>query len=292
MREITKRWGIEGSTVQIYHSAWSVGEDYVLKEYFNQTTMQRNIQMIRILGEEGVPVPKVVQLENGNDFYESDDKFYLMTSKLKGKNVVEERHLDEEWFWKFGVILANLHLAFRECEKTMSFWNNSLLEEMEGWVTRELEGMGPEFLPKEKIEETIKQLEEVYADLPKQLIHRDVHLGNFLFDDQQFSGYIDFDLSQCNIRIFDICYFLLGLLLREKNQKTEEFWFVAIEKVVEGYQSILPLSQVEISSIACVMKNIELLFVAYFWAQKDEKQAHDAAKIFLYVCENEDKILH
>ena len=40
-----EKWGIEGSTVQIYHSAWSVGEDYVLKEYFNQTTMQRNIQM-------------------------------------------------------------------------------------------------------------------------------------------------------------------------------------------------------------------------------------------------------
>ena len=29
----------------------------------------------------------------------------------------------------------------------------------------------------------------------------------FLFYNNKFSGYIDFDLSQINIRIFDICYF-------------------------------------------------------------------------------------
>ena len=34
--------------------------------------------------------------------------------------------------------------------------------------------------------------------LPVQLIHRDVHFGNFLFDEGKFSGYIDFDLSQRN----------------------------------------------------------------------------------------------
>ena len=36
-----------------------------------------------------------------------------------------------------------------------------------------------------------------------------------LFFEGDFSGYIDFDLSQRNIRIFDICYFLTGLLAEE-----------------------------------------------------------------------------
>ena len=42
-----------------------------------------------------------------------------------------------------------------------------------------------------------------------------MHFGNFLFQEGSFSGYIDFDLSQKNIRIFDLCYFLAGLLAEE-----------------------------------------------------------------------------
>lgn len=34
------------------------------------------------------------------------------------------------------------------------------------------------------------------------------------FQEGKFSKYMDFDLSQRNIRIFDLCYFMLGLLLR------------------------------------------------------------------------------
>lgn len=41
----------------------------------------------------------------------------------------------------------------------------------------------------------------LYSKLPIQLIRREVHLGNLLFDNNKFSGYIDFDLSQKNIRI-------------------------------------------------------------------------------------------
>ena len=91
--------------------------------------------------------------------------------------------------------MAKLHLAFRQCEKTISFWNNSLLEEMEGWVTEELTKTGEEYLAMEQAREAIGQLRAVYGDLPKQLIHRDVYLGNFLFVEKEFSGYIDFDLS-------------------------------------------------------------------------------------------------
>lgn len=295
MKEIIKNWTIEGAMeeniTQIYHSAWSVGDDYVLKEYTKPANLHRNIQMFQILGKEGVPVPQVVSLGNGADYYEENGKFYLLTTKLKGRNVVEEKNLDEEWFWKFGSVLAKLHLAFRQCEKTMSFWNNSLLEEMEGWVTEELTKTGEEFLAMEQAREAIGQLREVYGDLPKQLIHRDVYLGNFLFVEKEFSGYIDFDLSQSNIRIFDICYFLLGLLLREgANTVEEEFWFQAVRLVVDGYESLILLSEVERASIPCVMKNIELLFVAYFSREKDEVSAQEAARLFLFICKNENKI--
>lgn len=292
MEEIVKEWNLKDCPKQIYHSTWSVKETYVLKEYSDRNLLLRNIQMHKTLREAGVTVPEICPLADGKEFYVKNDKMYLLTTKLKGKNIIDIDQLEEDWFYNFGRILAKLHIAFRECEKTISFWNNSLLEEMEGWVTRNLDEFAPEYLPENEIKESIRQLSEVYRELPKQLIHRDVYLGNFLFDDKQFSGYIDFDLSQSNIRIFDICYFLLGILMQEDNNRVKkEFWFRIVSQVIEGYDSLADLKQVERQSMACVMKNIELLFVAYFLKIGDEKFAKDSADLFLFVCRNEEKIM-
>ena len=137
----------------------------------------------------------------------------------------------------------------------------------------------------------IFRLMDVYSDLPKRLIHRDVHLGNFLFEGSNFTGYIDFDLSQKNIRIFDICYFLLRLLCRESGSQIEDTqWFEDVKSVVNGYHQIIPLADVEKASIVTVMKNIELLFVAYFLSEKDEVLARDAGKVFKFICDHEAMI--
>ena len=106
------------------------------------------------------------------------------------------------------------------------FWDNSLLDEMNGWIRESMEKNGWQCISKEEYERTVSQLAAVYEQLPVQLIHRDIHFGNFLFADGVFSGYIDFDLTQRNIRIFDLCYFLLGLLSEEEELRiTEETWF-------------------------------------------------------------------
>ncbi len=291
IKEIVKQWGIEACPKQIYHSAWSIGEDYVLKEYSDQKALARNLEMLKVLHREGVPVPQLCPLKNGNEFYTLNDKMYMLTTKLKGSNIIDIDGCDKAWFYDFGKILARLHLAFRECEKTMSFWSKSLLEEMNGWVTRNITQCAPEDLAKEEVSRAILELSQMYLDLPKQLIHRDVHLGNFLFEERQFSGYIDFDLSQINIRIFDLCYFLLGLLMKEdSNRVNTDRWFMIVQQVIAGYDSLVRLEQVEKDSIACVMKNIEILFVAYFLGIDDEKLAKDSADLFKFVCENEEAV--
>jgi aminoglycoside phosphotransferase len=292
IKEILKEWNINDCPVQIYHSAWSVKDKYVLKEYSDHDALKRNIQMHKILYKEGIPVPEICPLVNGKEYFEKNKKMYILTTKLKGNNIINMNQCEENWFYQFGDILARLHIAFRECEKTMSFWNNSLLEEMNGWVSRDLDKFAPEYLTKKDIQDSIIQLSQVYQELPKQLIHRDVHLGNFLFDDKTFSGYIDFDLSQSNIRIFDLCYFLLGILSNDDNNRVNvERWYMIVRQVMDGYDSLIELTDIEKQSIVCVMKNIELLFVAYFLGIGDEKLAKDAGDLFSFVCENEEKIL-
>lgn len=291
IKELIKEWNIECAPIQIYHSAWNINDLYVLKIYDNVDTLHRNITMMQTLYKTGIPVPRVIALDDGRDYLEREKSFYLLTTKLKGKNIVRLNEYDNKWFYNFGTILAELHLGFLECEKNISYWNNSMLEEMKGWVKRDLYKYNQTYLDWKDIEKSIGELEEIYEDLPKQLIHRDVYLGNFLFDQDEFSGYIDFDLSQSNIRIFDLCYFLLGILLEENNNRVEEEkWYGILQQVVLGYDAISSLSNMEKRAISCVMKNIELLFVAYFLGQGDEKLAKDAASLYSFVLRNEKLI--
>lgn len=125
----------------------------------------------------------------------------------------------------------------------------------------------------------------------KFTMKRDVHLGNFLFYNNEFSGYVDFDLSQKNIRIFDLCYFMLGLLLEDEENKVDETqWFQYLKNLVKGYASVIPISIIERKSIPLVMECIELLFVAYFIGEKDERAMRDSLKLYEFCKDNCNKI--
>lgn len=283
MKKLCNLWGVEGDITQLTQTTWSISNQYVIKIYEDKKALMRNLEMFRMLLQEGVPVPQIVPLTDMG-YYEDQNKLYLMTTQLKGKAVTDISALDERWFLNFGRVLAKLHMAFHVCQETMSYWHNSLLEEMKGWVSDQLkENDGHQVQPNE-IKETIMHLEKYYHLLPKQLIHRDVHLGNFIFEQDQFSGYIDFDLSQSNIRIFDICYFLLGLLCEGNYyQLHEEKWHEIVINVLKGYHELMPLSLYELKSIKDVMACIELLFIAYYLSIGDEKMAIDAEKLYRFI---------
>ena len=171
----------------------------------------RNIKIKTILNDKNIPAGAIIKTNNNSNFVNDDKYYYLLSEKVQGNNLVSMNG-NIKLAKEMGQIIARLHVAFKECEVQEEFWDNSLLNELKGWIKESLDGSGWKCISKEKYEELESKLEELYDKLPVQLIHRDVHFGNFLFDNGQFSGYIDFDLSQRNIRIFDLCYFMLGLL--------------------------------------------------------------------------------
>lgn len=275
---------------QIYDTAWQVGDDYVLKVYQDVKMLERNLKMLRLLNERNIPVAQVIPANDGAEYVFADDAFYFLSKKLPGDKI---RRIDSNspLARSMGEIIANLHTAFQKCEPHNTFGDNSLLEEMNGWVKENMEKNSWKRISKEEYEQVVSQLAAVYDQLPVQLIHRDIHFGNFLFADGVFSGYIDFDLSQRNIRIFDLCYFLLGLLSEEEGLKiTEETWFRFLRDVFAGYESILKLSEAEKKAVPYVMECIELLFVAWFDNEKDDSCAKNACEIYKFVRQWENKI--
>lgn len=289
--EILTKYGINKEIKQIYISSWEVQGEYVLKKYSNLSELKRNVDILKNLYAEKIPVPKIIRTLDKKDYVSKNEEYWLLTEKIKGENIVQMEKCDNAWFFEMGKILAQLHIAFHKLEDKINYWNNSLLGEMESWVLENFQRKRPEYLEENDVLDSIKRLKDVYEKLPKGIIHRDVHLGNFLFSEGVFSGYIDFDLSQKNIRIFDLCYFMLGLLLEEEENKiSEERWFEVLKYVVAGYDSESKLTEEERSSIATVMEAIELLFVAYFIGEEDEQAAKESAKLYYFCRENYDSI--
>ena len=289
--QILSHWGLENKDIkQIHNAAWLIGDEYVLKVYHDFSMLERNLKILQILDSMDIPVGKIVPTGKNEQYISCDDLFFFLSRRLHGSNIVRIGN-DKTIASAMGNIIADLHIAFKKCEETDVFWNNSLLDEMNSWVKSNFETNGWKYISKEEYEKTVSHLAMVYDNLPVQLIHRDVHFGNFLFLDGNFSGYIDFDLSQRNIRIFDLCYFLLGLLSEEeKFEITDELWLAFVKEIFAGYEQKLKLTAAEKKAVPYVMECIELLFVSYFQSINDVRCAEDAYKIFQFIAKQENKI--
>ena len=245
IEHILRLWKIEPRQIlQIYSSAWEVNGSHVMKVYQDKNQLERNIAISTKLLECHIPVAEIVATNSGDKYAECDGEYFFVSKKLPGSNRADLR--DVGLAKQMGYAMAQLHKAFLECEKVIDFWDNSLLMEMQGWIKENLEADKWNIVSEDEYTDTTLQLEQVYQVLPRQLIHRDVHFGNFLFQDDKLSGYIDFDLSQRNIRIFDICYFLTGLLAEEtETPLTKNEWLKMAAAVIEGYESLSTLTSQE-----------------------------------------------
>ena len=284
-------WGLQSQSVkQIYGTVWQIGEDYVLKIYSESDSLKRNIMINNHLESMGIPVGKVLSTLDGQQYVEDDNQYFFVSSKLLGSNIVNLKFPTKKAL-TMGEIIAKLHLAFNSLENKVQLWDNSFLVEMNGWVKESFEKSGWQNISRDEYEQVVEKLEKHYNKLPVGLIHRDVHFGNFLFNDGEFSGYIDFDLSQKNIRIFDLCYFVLSVLSeKEKFQIENEKWFDFVKNVFSAYNKILPLTLEEKESAVYVMECIELLFLAFFDGEEDSALAKSTYDVFKFINSNERRI--
>lgn len=292
IQKIMNEWDIgEKDVKQIYDSAWQIGEDHVLKTYEDINMLQRNIKILTVLEDMEIPVGGIVLTKDKKAYAKDDEYYYILTNKLSGRHMTDI-HKNTAMASEMGRVLARLHKAFKECEAQDKFWDNSLLKEMKGWIRDVFVKNNWKYMNESEFGILADRLERVYDKLPVQLIHRDVHLGNFLFDNWKFSGYIDFDLSQRNIRLFDLCYFMVGLLSEEEGLDiSEEQWFEILKYFFAGYEQEYGLSTEEKQAVPYVMEAIEILFIAWFMEENDIKCVENARKIYEFVQRNVERIV-
>ena len=276
IKQILQYWGMGEATATPIkspsQSTWDVDNKYILKEtsrFSNADEFKRGMQFSNLLNARNIPVAVFIPTNDGR--LTSPDGLYCLMSKLLGKHA--DFYCGPNLAVEMGRELARLHVALITIEPQITCHDSDLLADWDKWIKPRLDG----FVSNDIVETVDAVFRKLYPILPRQLIHRDVHLHNVLFDDGKLTGWLDFDISQRNVRLFDIAYLLGGLLCGEQHDPARVgIWHTIRHNLLHGYNEVSALTDDERSALPVLMIVIEFLFVC-FWNGRDNAEQRDAA---------------
>ena len=133
----------------------------------------------------------------------------------------------------------------------------------------------------------------IYDKLPTQIIHRDPNPGNIITSDDKW-GFIDFELSEKNIRIFDPCYAATALLSESFSENDEgklDKWIDIYKGIIVGYDSVAKMSEDELKAVPYVVLSNQLIATAWFSEQDRYKDIFETnIKMTQWIVDHFDKL--
>lgn len=269
--QILQNWNMGDETItDIYYdgtgnkndNACYVGEQYILKYSCNLSKLKKHIEVSRALQSIGllsaVPIPTV----NGKEYVSEGELHFCLTRRLPGAAMVSQQISNGDGRF-IGKIIGQLHLALQEIEACVN--EADLLATIRDWA-----------LPRAKTalnlsdafcEEFLNSFSALYPNLPRQIIHRDPHPGNIIRSADQW-GFIDFELTERNGRIYDPCYAATAVL-SETFGKDHGRWLDIYRDIICGYDSVAHLTDMERKAIPYIILANQFVCVAWF-AQQDK----------------------
>ena len=260
-------WILDGAKVS--GNVWKVGSDYVLK-FGPRDQMLKNIRITKALAAQGFAAAETLATKTGQAYIDGEQIFALYHSLPGNPLSKADRfgHNRYDFGYKYGQGLARLHAALKEVEPDIMPDEVNLYKDVTGWALPNVQKQNEQWnmgFPAEFFEDYVQEFGKLFDKLPKQLIHRDPHPSNILFHNGEISGFIDFDLSQRDIRLRDICYCATGLLCEWRGvDNIEEKWPLVLEGILHGYESVNPLTPEEKQAVYYVLCSIQMVCIAYF----------------------------
>ncbi|KAB2441200.1 phosphotransferase enzyme family protein [Bacillus luti] len=264
---------------------------YILKEKGSIEQLLVELDVLERLEEKGIKVQKIVRTKSDERYVFYKEKYYCLYEYVVG-NVLEIK--DTENLKELGSIIgeeiANLHQALNSVNRANELIKRDLYKVVYGWALPILEKN--EHIHRgviKRMQQLHTAFKETVQSLPKQIIHRDMHLSNVIFKSNQFQGFIDFELIENNVRVFDICYCCTSILSELYSDETlRGKWLHIVSKVFEGYYKQNNLTKEEINSIWYVMLSIQVIFVTYFVQLPDLLKLNE--EMFLWIFVNKEDI--
>lgn len=272
--QILKNWGLESETISdIYYEgtgekhdgAYYVGDNYVLKFTPNLGKLMNNIELSKVIKNVGLCVAVPMVTVDGHEYISDGELYYFVTRRIPGKPLVSGDFYRGDYALKarfVGEIIGQLHLALSKTEQCVTDVN--LLETVTNWAlpnAKRILGLDEEFCSK-----FLDTFAALYEKLPRQIIHRDPNPSNIICA-EGYWGFIDFELSEQNVRIYDPCYAATAIL-SENFKNMQDNWLEVYHSIILGYDSVMHLTEDECKALPYVLLANQLVCVVWFEEQE------------------------
>ena len=283
---VLKHWALEGeqlrdvlveSTGAQRENLAAVGGRYFLKRTTDPKKLENNLALTKALAALGLLSPVPVPTLAGEEYLQEGEYRYTLTERLPGHNVTALELLEPENARREGMAIAGLHRALKDIEAPVEA--EDLLATLKNWaVPAAKDALG---LTNGWCESYLSELEGLWPELPRQIIHRDLCPGNLVRDGGEW-GFLDFELSQRNIRIYDVVY-AAGAVLSETFAAHQDAWIGCWQALMEGYGP----TAAERRAAPLVLLGSQLVCVAWFAGQEKYRELFETnRKMTLWLLEH------
>ncbi len=269
---VIENWDIADNTIKdTYYgncarrneNAFYVGENYILKvsHYFAQ--IKKQIELLTAMKASGLYTAEIVPTNKGCYFVEKNDLYFCLTKRLEGEHINPQKFnepVGKSIACNLGKSIAKLHMVLNTVEAAVDEVNlyenviNQSLPKAKSFID----------IPDYIIKSYSEVFKTIYNSLPKQIIHRDINPGNVIIKENEI-GFIDFELSERNLRIYDLCYAATAILSETVNNKeTFDNWIDIYRNIILGYDKVLKLTEEEKQALPYVVLSNQLVCIAYF----------------------------
>ena len=302
IKEVLQNWGLEheklsdvvyDETGNVSDSACYVGENYIIKFSPNLGNVEKHISLSQAIENVGLMAATPVKTTDGKYVVESEALFFYVTKRLAGKQLKASSMYLDEYMPKarfIGEIIGQLSLALSQVDVITNQAN--IYQGAKEWALPILKKKMD--LPKDFVENYVREFGEIYDSLPQQIIHRDPNPGNLILNDDNW-GVLDFDLSERNLRIFDPCYAATAILsesFEAGNTEKLSKWVSIYKNIIYGYDEVAKLSDNEWKAIPYVVITNQLISTAWFSEQEKYSELYEINKKMTgWMLQNLDELL-
>lgn len=288
LEEVLKQWGLEAEPLTdiIYEetgnrneSACYVGNDYVIKFSANLGKVENSIAIAKALREVGLTAATAVATPDGKEYISEGELFFYVTKRIRGAQLKAGTMYLEDYEKRarfIGEVIGQLSLALKKVEVPAK--DVDILSSACDWAIPELKGKLD--VPEAFTGKYVDEFSRLYPQLPKQLIHRDPNPGNIILSEDSW-GFIDFELSERNVRIFDPCYAATAILSESFVGADEEKlcrWIEVYKNILYGYDSVVKLTEEEKEAVPYVILSNQLMATAWFATQEKYQELYGINK--------------
>lgn len=256
------------STGERNEHAVYVGKDYVLKFSADKKKLLRHVQLSAALSQQGLLAAVPIPTTSGESIVRHGRGWYFLSSRLPGNPLHAQDFLTQDGSalaHAFGANLGRLHAALSGIDLAVD--EAALPTESLAWSLPRVRDVLP--LPAGLVHRMTEVLTQLSPSLPCQILHRDPNPSNVLVSSEGWS-FIDFELSQRGIRLYDVCYAATAVLsevFRSGDAQLLCAWPAFYRALLRGYDNTAHLTAEEKEALPYMLLAEQFRCLAWFAEQ-------------------------